>query len=122
MFASFERNHAFIFHVTFVANQNNLCIVPRICFDLCTPVMEKYIKSKIDKVRTVPKYFGMFNAKITCALSLEKYTYIFVVYEHKKAFQMCQFYQIIKEILYNFLVRTLQYFKKNLIFFLPMKS
>ena len=41
MFASFERNHAFIFHVTFVANQNNLCIVPRICFDLCTPETEK---------------------------------------------------------------------------------
>ena len=52
MFASFERNHAFIFHVTFVANQNNLCIVPRIRFDLCTPEKEK------KNINLRPKYFG----------------------------------------------------------------
>lgn len=37
MFPFLHRNNSFILHVTFVSNQDHLCIVPGVSLDLCGP-------------------------------------------------------------------------------------
>jgi hypothetical protein len=37
-------------HVTFISDQNDLCVVPRICLDLCAPEIEMEKAFKAEKL------------------------------------------------------------------------
>lgn len=62
MFSSLSEDYPLILHVTFVTHQNNLGIIPRVCFDLSGP--EK--KDKREKNKSKQSKCSLINFKEDC--------------------------------------------------------
>lgn len=62
MFSSLSEDYPLILHVTFVTHQNNLGIIPRVCFDLSGP--EKKDKREKDKSKQSKLPLNQFHREL----------------------------------------------------------